>query len=80
MVAPGWISMPVLADPAGKEKALMPVQPVRNAVIHQNVKARIQQNDLQHVACSGVLALDVPRVLQQTHGKTLSFLIPMKLL
>ena len=29
----------VLADPAGKEKALMPVQPVRNAVIHQNVKA-----------------------------------------
>ena len=70
----------VLADPAGKEKALVPVQPVRNAVIHQNVKARIQQNDLQHVACSGVLALDVPRVLQQTHGKTLSFLIPMKLL
>ena len=70
----------MLADPPGQKEPLVLVQPVRNAVVYQNVKARIQQNDLQHVACSGVLALDVPRVLQQTHGKTLSFLIPMKLL
>ncbi len=52
-----------LADPAGKEKTLMLEQPVGNAVIDQNVKARVKQYDLQHTARCGVLALDVPRVL-----------------
>ena len=52
-----------LADPAGKEKVLVLEQPVGNAVIDQNVKARVKQDDLQHRACRRVLALDVPRIL-----------------
>ena len=52
-----------LADPAGKEKVLVLEQPVGNAMIDQNVKARVKQDDLQHRACRRVLALDVPRVL-----------------
>ena len=52
-----------LADPSGKEEVLVLEQPVGNAVIHQNVKARVKQDDLQHRACRRVLALDVPRVL-----------------
>jgi len=54
----------VLADPAGQEEVLMLIQPVRDAVVDQDVKAGVQQNDLQHAACGGVLALDVPRVLK----------------
>ena len=56
-------SMTLLQDPAGKEKVLVLEQPVGNAVIDQNVKARVKQDDLQHRACRRVLALDVPRVL-----------------
>ena len=52
-----------LADPAGEEKVFVLEQPVGNAVIDQNVKARVKQDDLQHRACRRVLALDVPRVL-----------------
>ena len=67
----------MLADPPGEEEPLVLVQPVCNAVVHQNVKARVQQNDLQHAARGGVLALDVPCVVQQTHGDVLSFLMPV---
>ena len=68
ILAPGWISMPVLCRPRwltqpGEEKVLVLEQPVGNAVIDQNVKARVKQYDLQHAARCGVLALDVPRVL-----------------
>ena len=52
-----------LADPAGKKEVLVLEQPVRDAVVDQNVKARVKQYDLQHGACCGVLALDVPRIL-----------------
>ena len=54
----------VLADPSRQKKVLVLVQPVRNAVVHQNVESRVQQHYLQHAACGGVLALDVPRVLK----------------
>ena len=54
----------MLADPSCQKKVLVLVQPVRNAVVHQNVESRVQQHYLQHAACGGVLALDVPRVLK----------------
>ena len=54
----------MLADPSCQKKVLVLVQPVRNAVIHQNVESWVQQHYLQHAACGGVLALDVPRVLK----------------
>ena len=54
----------MLADPSCQKKVLVPIQPVRNAVVHQNVESRVQQHYLQHAACGGVLALDVPRVLK----------------
>ena len=54
----------VLADPAGKEKVPVLIKPVGNAVVNQDMEAGIQQDDLQHTACGGVLALDVPCVLQ----------------
>ena len=53
-----------LADPSRQKKVPALIQPVRDAVIDQNVKAGVQQNDLQHAARGGVLALDVPCVLQ----------------
>ena len=53
-----------LADPPCQKKVPALIQPVRDAVIDQNVKAGVQQNDLQHAARGGVLALDVPCVLQ----------------
>jgi len=53
-----------LADPAGEEKVLVQKQPVGNAVVDQDMEAGIQQDDLQHTACGGVFALDVPCVLQ----------------
>ena len=54
----------MLADPPCQKKVLVLVQPVRDTVIHQNVESRVQQHYLQHAACGGVLALDVPRVLK----------------
>ena len=54
----------VLADPAGKEKVPVLIQPVGNAVVDQDMEAGVQQDDLQHAACGGVLALDIPCVLQ----------------
>ena len=60
----------VLADPPGQKEPLVLVQPVRNAVIDQNMKTGVQQNDLQHAACGGVLALDVPCIFQQTHEES----------
>ena len=53
-----------LADPPCQKKVPALIQPVRDAVIDQNVKAGVQQNDLQYAARGGVLALDVPCVLQ----------------
>ena len=49
---------------AGEEKVLVQKQPVGNAVVDQDVEAGVQQDDLQHTACGGVFALDVPCVLQ----------------
>ena len=54
----------MLADPSCQKNVLVLVQPVRDAVVDQDVKAGVQQNDLQHAACGGVLALDVPCILQ----------------
>jgi hypothetical protein len=54
----------VLADPAGKEKVPVLIQPVGNAVVDQDMEAGVQQDDLQHTACGGIFALDVPCVLQ----------------
>ena len=54
----------VLADPAGKEKVPVFIQPVGNAVVDQDMEAGVQQDDLQHTACGGVFALDVPCILQ----------------
>ena len=53
-----------LADPSRQKKVPALIQPVRDAVIDQNVKAGVQQNDLKHAARGGVLALDVPCVLK----------------
>ena len=55
---------PIVADPPGQEKVAPLVQPVGDAVVHQDVKARIQQYDLQHGACGRVLALDVAGVVK----------------
>ena len=55
---------------AGAAASVVLVQPVRNAVIDQNMKTGVQQNDLQHAACGGVLALDVPCIFQQTHEES----------
>ena len=63
----------VLADPARKEKVIVLIQPVRDAVIDQDVKTGVQQNDFQHTACSRVFTLNVPCVLQQTHEGSLPF-------
>ena len=60
--SPGGVGAPVIVN-AGEECDLVIEQPVGNAVIDQNVKARVKQDDLQHAARCGVLALDVPRVL-----------------
>ena len=54
----------MLADPPGQEKVLVLIQPVCYPVIHQNMETGVEQNDLQHAACGGVLTLDVPRVLK----------------
>ena len=54
----------MLADPAGQEKVPVLIQPVGNAVVDQDMEAGVQQDDLQHAACGGVLALDVPCVFQ----------------
>ena len=66
----GLVAAP-LADPPGQEKVFVLVQPVGDFVVDQNMKARVQQDDFEHAACSRVLALDVAGVIEQTHGKTL---------
>ena len=63
----------VLTDPARKEKVLVLKQPVRDAVIDQDVKTGVQQNDFQHTARGRVFALNIPCVLQQTHEGSLPF-------
>ena len=59
----GLVAAP-LADPPGQEKVAPLVQPVGDAVVHQDVKARVQQHDFQHGACGRVLALDVAGVVK----------------
>ena len=60
----GGLVAAVLADPAGKEKVPVLIQPVGNAVVDQDMEAGVQQDDLQHATCGGIFALDVPCILQ----------------
>src|SRR5699024_8967473 len=58
-----------LADPPGQEKVAPLVQTMGEAVVDQNVKERIRQNDLLHGAGGRVFALDVAGVVTQAHGQ-----------
>ena len=51
----------VLADPPRKEEMLVLIQPMGDAVIDQNVKTGVQQNDFQHTAGSRIFPPLPPR-------------------
>ena len=59
----GFVAAP-LADPPGQEKVPPLVEPVGDAVVDQNVKARVEQDDLEHGAGGRVFALDIAGVVE----------------
>ena len=64
-----------LADQPRQKKALMIIQKMCNLMRYQHMKAGVQDNNLRHIACGGVLIADIFCIFPKAHSPFL-FTLP----